>query len=127
MFDNGKAGQPLRVTNAPGSDVFPSAATDSSGKVWVAWQGWRDGRARIFTATQDGTKMTAPAEISQSPANEWNPAIAAGAGGRVTAVWDSYRNGSHGVYMRTNASGPLERRNTGRRNGAVRSLSISRV
>ena len=40
-LDNGKPGRPLRITTAPGSDIDPVAATDSKGRVWVAWQAWR--------------------------------------------------------------------------------------
>ena len=50
---------------------------DSSGKVWIAWQGWRDGRAAIFSAHQDGDGFTSPEKISNSGKNEWDPAIAA--------------------------------------------------
>ncbi len=75
--------------------------TDSNGKVWLAWQGWRDGRAAIFTAHQDGKGFTSPEKISTSAKNEWNPAIAADKAGRVAVAWDSYRNGNYDVYERT--------------------------
>jgi hypothetical protein len=94
----------VRISNDPGSDIDPVAATDSTGAVWVAWQGWRDGKAAIFAATQSGNKFGAPAAVSQSSADEWNPAIAADKTGRLTVAWDSYRNQNYDVYMRT-ASG----------------------
>jgi hypothetical protein len=47
-------GKSVRISDAPGSDVFPAAATDAGGRVWAAWQGWRQGKAAIFAATQQG-------------------------------------------------------------------------
>ncbi|MEZ5351491.1 MAG: DUF3604 domain-containing protein [Bryobacteraceae bacterium] len=101
------AGAPIRISKAAGSDVFPAAATDSAGRVWVTWQGWRDGRARIFVSSQKegGGGFSAPMEVAASKANEWNPSIAAGAGGRMTIAWDTYRNGSYDVMMRTLTNG----------------------
>lgn len=76
-IQNGRAGAKIRLSNDPGNDIDPVAATDSTGKVWVAWQGWRNGRAGIFAAAQNGDKFDAATAVSSSPANEWNPAIAA--------------------------------------------------
>ena len=104
--DGASAGTPVRISNAAGSDVFPSAAVDASGNVWVAWQGWREGKAQIFSAVQNGDTFSAPATVAASKGNEWNPAIAAaGTGGRVTVAWDTYRNGNYDVMMRTFSGG----------------------
>ena len=73
--------------------------------VWVAWQGWRKGRASIFVATQQGNTMSKPAPAGTSTGNEWNPAIAADANGNVAVAWDSYRNGNYDVFMKR-ARGP---------------------
>jgi hypothetical protein len=105
VIEKGKAGAKMRLSNDPGSDIDPVATTDSAGKVQVAWQGWRNGRAAIFAAAQSGDKFSAPAAVSQSSANEWNPAIAADSEGRVTVAWDSYRNGNYDIYARTASGG----------------------
>ena len=101
MVANGRPGPTLRVSTAAGSDIDPVAATDSSGRVWIAWQGWRNGRAAIFAARQDGDSFTEPAVIAASSGNEWNPAIAADRSGRVAVAWDSYRAGNYDVFLRT--------------------------
>jgi hypothetical protein len=101
VIANGTPGQTVRITNAPGSDVFPVATRDSKGRVWLAWQGWRNGTAAIFAATQNSDTFSKPEAVSNSRGNEWNPAIAADSSGRVTVAWDSYRNGSYDVYART--------------------------
>jgi hypothetical protein len=104
-IENGRPGAAVRVSNVPGSDIDPVSVADASGRVWVAWQGWRNGRAGIFAAVQQGDKFTTPSAISASTGNEWNPAIAADTKGRVTVAWDSYRNGNYDVFYRT-ATGP---------------------
>jgi hypothetical protein len=101
VLENGSPGGEISISKASGSDVFPVATADAQGKVWVAWQGWRNGKAAIFAATEQGDEFTAPQAVSTSSANEWNPAIAADSRGRVTVAWDSYRNGSYDIYART--------------------------
>jgi Protein of unknown function (DUF3604) len=101
VLENGSLGKEIVISKSSGSDVFAVATTDAQGIVWVAWQGWRNGNAAIFAATQQGDGFTAPQAVSNSSANQWNPAIAADSRGRVTVAWDSYRNGSYDVYART--------------------------
>ena len=105
VIQNDVPGASVQISNDPGSDIDPVAATDSSGNVWVAWQGWRNGKAAIFAASQSGNKFGAPAAVSHSSGNEWNPAIAADKSGRVTVAWDSYRNQNYDVYVRTASQG----------------------
>jgi hypothetical protein len=101
VIDKGKPGPAVRLSNAPGSDIDPAAATDSQGRVWVAWQGWRDGRASIFAAMQTGNSFTVPTTVSSSRTNEWNPAITTDSKGRVTVAYESYRNGNYDIFLRT--------------------------
>ena len=96
---NGQPQDLVRLTSAAGSDIDPVTAADSAGRVWVAWQGWRNGRAAIFASRQNGAVFTAPQQVSTG-ANEWNPSIAADGNGRVTVAWDSYRNGNYDIYLR---------------------------
>jgi hypothetical protein len=105
VLQNGMPGTKLQISRDPGSDIDPVAAADSNGNLWVAWQGWRNGRAAIFAATQNGDRFGAPASVSDSPADEWNPAIAADGAGRVTVAWDSYRNENYDIYARTASAG----------------------
>jgi Protein of unknown function (DUF3604) len=101
VLENGVPQSDSVISKASGSDVFPVATTDSEGRVWVAWQGWRNAKAAIFSATEQGDGFSTPQQVSNSSANEWNPAIAADSRGRVSVAWDSYRNGSYDVYART--------------------------
>src|ERR1035441_1561998 len=37
----------IRLTTDPGTDLFPVAATDSSGRVWLAWQAFRNNNLEV--------------------------------------------------------------------------------
>jgi hypothetical protein len=104
-LNGAQLGPRIQISNDPGNDVDPVAATDASGNVWIAWQGWRNGKAAVFAATQSRDGFTKPQSVSSSIANEWNPAIAADGTGRVTVAWDSYRNENYDVYLRTAVNG----------------------
>lgn len=100
-FDVGgkNGGAVINISNAPGTDFMPAAATDSDGKVWITWVGARDSTFNIFAVRQDGEKFTAPMRVSQSKANEWEPSIAAGAKGQLAIAWDTYEKGDYDVHV----------------------------
>ncbi|GIW78765.1 MAG: hypothetical protein KatS3mg105_0572 [Gemmatales bacterium] len=90
----------VRVTKDPGSDFHVVAATDASGKVWVAWQGWRGNNFDIFlTSVSDGAKKVVT--VSDSQANDWCPSIAADSQGNVYVAWDTYDKGNYDVQLRS--------------------------
>ena len=101
MLENGEPGPIVQISRARGADVDPVATTDSNGHVVVAWQAWRNGKASIFAAVQNGNGFSAPVTVASSTGDEWNPAIAADKTGKVTVAWDSYRNGNYDVFFRT--------------------------
>lgn len=95
----GKLGKPVNVSNAPGPDFAPAAATDAGGKVVVTWMSGRGPSFDIFAATLDGDKFGPPVAIAATPANEWDPAIAADKKGNVAIAWDTYGKGDHDIYL----------------------------
>ncbi len=90
----------MRLTQDPGPDLNPVAATDSSGAVWVAWQGWRKDNFDVLVARQRGDEFGRKERVSTSPASDWDPQIAAGVDGEVAVVWDTYDKGDYDVYLR---------------------------
>ena len=44
----------IRVTSGAGPDLNPVAATDSNGRVWIAWQGFRNNNLEVLAAVQNG-------------------------------------------------------------------------
>jgi hypothetical protein len=90
----------IRLTSDAGTDVNPVAATDASGRVWVAWQGYRNNNLEVLAAAQDGDKFSNEAVVSFSRASDWDPAIAAAPNGEVAVSWDTYDKGDYDVYFR---------------------------
>ncbi|HEV3333442.1 MAG TPA: hypothetical protein VG096_20805 [Bryobacteraceae bacterium] len=98
---DGTLGPELRLTSDPGTDLFPVATTDATGRVWVAWQGFRNNNLEVLTAAQTGDTFTPETVVSTSPANNWEPAIAASSKtGDVAISWDTYDKGDYDVYLR---------------------------
>jgi len=90
----------IQLTSDPGTDLFPVATTDSSGRVWVAWQGFRNNNLEILATAQTGDTFAPEAIVSTSPASDWDPAIAAAPNGEVAISWDTYDKGDYDVYLR---------------------------
>jgi len=89
----------------------PVAATDSKGRVWAAWQAYRNGNLEILAAVQNGDKFSPETRVSFSPASDWDPAIATSASGEVAVSWDTYDKSDYDVYfrrLRSEAGGAIE-------------------
>ena len=102
-YQAGKLGSLIRLTHEAGPDIYPAAATDADGQVWVTWQAFRNGKAKILVARQEGDGFGQPQIVAEGPANQWCPAIAATATkpAEVTIAWDTYAKGDYDVYART--------------------------
>jgi len=97
---DGTLSSEIRITSDPGTDLFPAAAADSTGRVWLTWQGFRNNNLEILAAAQAGDNFTPEAIVSTSPASDWEPAIAAAPDGEVAISWDTYDKGDYDVYLR---------------------------
>ena len=73
---DGKAWSRLDRISPGGPDLSPRAAVDSTGALWVAWQGFRDGRSRILGRRLSGGQWDAPIEVSANSRNAWEPSVA---------------------------------------------------
>ena len=94
---------PVTVDAWAGFDIYPAAATDAAGRVWVAWQAFRNGQVADHGGPQEGDGFAAPWVVAETPANAWCPAIAATSSqpAEVTIAWDTYAKGDYDVYART--------------------------
>ena len=102
-FKDGKFGKPQQISTSKENDIWPVAATDAKGRVWVAWQGSRNQVFRIFERHQEGNGWSAEWQVSTQTRNSWAPAIAAASeknGGRVAVGWDTYDKGDYDVWLR---------------------------
>lgn len=97
---DGTMSSEIRLTSDAGTDLFPVAATDAAGRVWVAWQGFRNNNLEILTSVQNGDAFWPETIVSTSPASDWEPAIATAPNGDVAISWDTYDKGDYDVYLR---------------------------
>jgi len=106
---DGKArGKPVTLAASPASDVFPDAGTDAAGRVWVAWQSFRNGYGDIYARYFDPSAGTWGEEIqvTSNKAGDWEPRLAF-AGKTAAIVFDSSRNGNFDVYLAQIAGGKV--------------------
>ncbi|MDO8542715.1 MAG: hypothetical protein Q7S40_19920 [Opitutaceae bacterium] len=98
---DGKVSAATKLSAHPGTDVSPVAATDASGRVWVAWQAARENSFRIVERHLDASGSWSTERIvSTQTGNCWVPAIAAASDGRVAIAWDTYDKGDYDVWVR---------------------------
>ena len=97
---DGSMSSEIRLTTDPGTDLFPVATTDAGGRVWVAWQGFRNNNLEILTTALTGDTFAPETVVSTSPASDWDAAIAAAPDGEVAISWDTYDKGDYDVYLR---------------------------
>jgi hypothetical protein len=106
-YQGGKLGKEVRLTDAPGSDIWHVMTTDNRGRIWLVWQGIRDGKSTIFARCADGDGWHAPVQVNAGEANDWNPSVAADAKEDCVWVgWDTYEGGNYGVRVRRLSGGP---------------------
>ena len=76
-WSGGRASKEVRITSDAGTDLYPVAASDSSGKVWVAWQGFRNSNLEILAATRrPRPPWSTASSLSQLRLGlRWNPWI----------------------------------------------------
>ncbi|MCC6390216.1 MAG: hypothetical protein IT167_06415 [Bryobacterales bacterium] len=102
----GSVSSEVRITSLPGTDLNPVAASDATGRVWVAWQGFRAGNLEILAAAQQGDAFSPETIVSTSQASDWDPAIAVSPRGDVAISWDTYDKGDYDVYVRRLSANP---------------------
>ncbi len=99
--DGEKWSERTRLSDDPGPDIHPAAASSPDGSVVVVvWQGFRDGQSDIFLRSLSGEKP-ATYRVSESPANDWMPAVCVDSGGTAHVAWDGYDAGNYDVFLRS--------------------------
>ena len=90
----------VRLTDHPLPDINPRLATDGSGGLAVAWQGFRGKHSNIYLKTHSLDEgWSKDIQITGRPANDWEPAVAFDSAGTVWVAYDSYANGNYDVFL----------------------------
>lgn len=95
-------GEVVTLASSPnGGNAFAKAATDSTGKVWVVWQGMRGTLGDVFCRVYDSARKEWSAEIqvTNDAAGDWEPCVAfAGDKGGAWVLFDSSRGNEFNIY-----------------------------
>ncbi|HEV3205179.1 MAG TPA: CehA/McbA family metallohydrolase [Gemmataceae bacterium] len=106
-YKDGQLAPEVKLTNGEGPNIWHTMTTDTHGRAWLVWQGFRKGQGRIFARCADGDGWHEPVQVSTSKANDWNPAVTADPSeDRVWIGWDTYENGNYNIRVRSIAGGP---------------------
>ena len=107
LYQDGKLGKEIRLTDDAGPDLWHTMTTDQRGRAWLVWQGFREGQSDIFARCVDGDGWHETIRVSTAKANDWNPVVAADPkSDRVWVGWDSYETGDYGIRVRSLSGGP---------------------
>jgi hypothetical protein len=107
-YKDGKLGDEVRLTDAPGPDIWHRMTTDGRGRAWLVWQGFRDGQSDIFARCADTDGWHEPVKVSRGPGRSWDPCVAADTKeDRVWIGWDQYNNylANYAVCIRSISGG----------------------
>ena len=102
---DGELTEAVVLEDASGSAVFADAGSDSKGRVWVAWQSFRESYSDIFTAFWEAGKWSQPIQVTKDAGGDWEPRMAF-AGDEALIAFDSARSGQYDIHLaRVSADG----------------------
>ncbi len=105
-LNGNKLGKAVQLTKDPGPDFWHRMTTDSRGRAWLVWQGFRNGQSDIFVTSVLNNKWQEPKLISNSKKNDWNPCVAADpTSDRIWIGWDAYQGSDYDVCFRSLSKG----------------------
>ena len=88
-----------------GPNLFHKLIRGADGRLYLVWQGFRNGASSILLKRQEGTKWSSELSLSEESGSSWEPSVASDSKGRVWVVWDGYGAGNYDIYARQVAAG----------------------
>ena len=93
-------GSEMRVMPAGTLETLPSMASAPNGKIWLAFQSFRNGSSDIVFYGLEGSGWQRMADPADTPDPEYRPRLAAAADGSIWCAWDAYRKGKYRAMLR---------------------------
>ncbi len=91
----------VELEGSSGSAIFADAGTDRRGRVWVAWQSFRNALGDIYAKHYDPAtgKWSEEIRVTSDKAGDWEPRLAFGKEDAAWIALDSSRGGTFNVYL----------------------------
>ncbi|MFQ5910748.1 MAG: FG-GAP-like repeat-containing protein, partial [Thermoplasmata archaeon] len=89
----------MQVSLSPLNDMRPSMASDSLGRIFIAWESNRTGDKEIFMRYYDGA-WSPEFQVSDDPGHDIKPTIAIDMHDNLWIAWETDRNGNKDVYLK---------------------------
>ncbi|MCH7687701.1 MAG: hypothetical protein IH899_13625 [Planctomycetes bacterium] len=121
-FDGDTWSKPLAVTSDEAGDWYPHVAVDQHGKVWIAFDSYRNGDYDVFLTSVDGSELGKVIPIATSTYYEAHASVTCTPDDRVWVAWEQ---GGHnwgkdqGYWLRR------ENRNQGTALGSTRKVKVA--
>ncbi|MCK4545914.1 MAG: CehA/McbA family metallohydrolase [Candidatus Eisenbacteria sp.] len=82
-----------------GSDLSPSLAADSEGRVWLVWQAYRGEGLEIHAKYwKHGVESETKVVSLGTACSNYRPAITAGRDGSVWVIWDGWKDKNYEIF-----------------------------
>ena len=93
-------GEAETVASTPASLTRPTAAIDSDGQLWVAWQAFDGDACVVVVSRRRPNGWTAPVVASYAGHSAWQPVLRASASHGVWLAWDAWTGHHFQVFAR---------------------------
>ena len=109
-FDGANWGPEVNLTDSAEDDWEPAVAVGSDGRVWVAWDSYRENGYDILLRSVTAHGVGPVVELSATPLAEMRPDVAVDGGDRVWISWEEgsanwgkdfgYENPKHRIHLK---------------------------
>ena len=93
-------GEAETVASTPASLTRPTAAIDSDGQLWVAWQAFDGDACVVVVSRREAKGWTPPVVASASSQSAWRPVLRASVSHGVWLAWDAWTGHHFQVFAR---------------------------
>jgi len=88
----------------PESPGLPLIEEDKMGRVWAAWEDWRDGRSQVEIGRLGDDGLLIPVLTAAPADSNFSPDLAFDPGDSLWAAWGNFADGRYSIYIQNIAS-----------------------
>jgi hypothetical protein len=89
-----------RLTSSDGTDFHLAADVSRDGRLWIAWQSFRNGNGDIYAKCLVNGRWSDEIQVTSAAVNEWQPSVCVDGNGAAWIAYDTYERGNCDVALR---------------------------